>query len=111
LTIELINAYQGRSDRLISQETARRMFHTEMELDPHLLGFPMGQGLGAFVRGEGKTISFLHPGENDPGATSWLVAYPELGQGVVIMTNGAMGTMLAIEIMAALSAEYGWPVQ
>ncbi len=109
LTIELINAYQGESDRLISQETARRMFHAEVQLDPRILGFPMGQGLGAFVRGEGNAFSFLHPGENDPGATSWLAAYPELGQGVVIMTNGAMGNMLAMEIMAALSAEYGWP--
>jgi CubicO group peptidase (beta-lactamase class C family) len=105
-TAELINAYQGKSDRLIKQETARRMFHTEVELDPRILGFPMGQGLGAFVRGEGNTFSFLHPGDNYPGASSWLVAYPELGQGVVIMTNGAMGNMLAMEIMAALSAEY-----
>ena len=109
LTIELINAYQGKSDRLISKETARRMFQTEVQLDPRILGFPMGQGLGAFVRGEGKAFSFLHPGDNDPGASSWLIAYPELGQGVVIMTNGAMGNMLAMEIMTALSAEYGWP--
>ena len=109
LTIELIAAYQGESDRLISQETTRRMCHTEVELDPRLLGVPIGQGLGVFVRGEGKGMSFLHPGDNFPGASSWLIAYPELGQGVVIMTNGAMGNMLAMEIMAALSAEYGWP--
>jgi len=25
------------------------------------------------------------------------------------MTNGAMGNMLAMEIMASLSSEYGWP--
>ena len=110
-TIELMNAYQGKSGLLISQETARRMFHTEVQLDPRILGFPMGQGLGAFVRGEGKAFSFLHPGDNDPGASSWRIAYPELGQGVVIMTNGAMGNMLAMEIMAALSAEYGWPAE
>jgi CubicO group peptidase (beta-lactamase class C family) len=111
LTVELIDACQGRSVRLISQETARRMFHTEVELDPRILGFPMGQGLGAFVRGEGNAFSFLHPGDNDPGASSWLVAYPELGQGVVIMTNGAMGNMLAMEIMAAIAVEYGWPTE
>ena len=108
LAIELIGAYHGRSDRLISKETARRMFQAEVQLDPEILGVPIAQGLGAFVSGEGKEVSFLHPGDNYPGATSWLVAYPELSQGAVIMTNGAMGNLLAMEIIAALSAEYGW---
>jgi len=107
-TIELVDAYWGKSDRLMSQETARRMFHTEVQLDPRILGFPLGQGLGAFTSGEGQALSFLHPGDNYPGTSSWLVAYPELGQGVVVMTNGAMGNLLAMEIIAALSAEYGW---
>lgn len=108
LAVELIAAYQGKSDRLISRETARRFFHAEVALDPRILGFPLAQGLGAFVRGEGRAMAFLHPGDNFPGTSSWLFAYPELGEGVVIMTNGAMGNMLAMEIMAALSAEYGW---
>jgi CubicO group peptidase (beta-lactamase class C family) len=108
LTIDLIAAYQGKSSRVLSKETARRFFHAEVQLDPRMLGFPMAQGLGAFVRGEGKAMAFLHPGDNFPGASSWLVAYPELGAGVVIMTNGAMGNMLAMEIMAALSVEYEW---
>jgi len=69
----------------------------------------MGQGLDGFVSGEGDAFAFFHPGDNDPGATSWLVGYPQLGQGVVIMPNGAMGNMLAMEIMAPLSADCGLP--
>jgi CubicO group peptidase (beta-lactamase class C family) len=61
LAIELIDAYQGRSDRLISRETARRMVHPELQLDPRLLGMPLGQGLGVLVKGEGKGASFLRP--------------------------------------------------
>lgn len=111
LAIELINARQGRSARLISPETARRMLSVELQLDPALLGMPLGQGLGAFVGGEGRGSFFLHPGDNEPGATSWLVAYPELAQGVVIMTNGRLGNLLAMEIVTALAATYGWPVE
>jgi CubicO group peptidase (beta-lactamase class C family) len=110
-SIELIKACQGQSDRLISPETARRMLHPELQLDPRLLGMPLGQGLGAFVGGEGRGEFFLHPGDNFPGATSWLMAYPGLAQGGVIMTNGAMGNLLAMEIMKAMAAEYSWPVE
>jgi hypothetical protein len=87
------------------------MLSVERQLDPALLGRPLGQGLGAFVGGEGRGSFFLHPGDNEPGATSWLVAYPEPAQGVVIMTNGRLGNLLAMEIVTALAAEYGWPVE
>jgi len=33
---------------------------------------------------------------------------PELGKGTVIMTNGAMGEVLAMEILTAIMKEYGW---
>lgn len=109
LVIELIDAYDGVSNRLLARTPARLMMRTEVKLDPGPFGVAMAQGLGAFVRGEGDDLSFLHPGDNYPGATSWLVGFPALGQGAVIMTNGALGNMLAMEIMAALAAEYGWP--
>jgi hypothetical protein len=77
--------------------------------DPRIFGFPVSEGLGVFVSGSGKGLSFSHPGQNFPGTTSWLIAYPELGQGAVIMANGARGDMLTLEIIAALAAAYGWP--
>jgi CubicO group peptidase (beta-lactamase class C family) len=79
--IELMRAYQGKSDRILSRETVRLMFHKELDLDPRMFGFPLGEGLGVLLQGTGKDFSFLHPGSNDPGATSWLVGYPELGKG------------------------------
>jgi hypothetical protein len=37
-----------------------------------------------------------------------MLAYPERGQGVVIMTNGDNGEALYNEIKNGISAEYGW---
>ena len=107
LTIELIRAYQGRSSRIISQATARQMFRRE--LDINISGFTAGEGTGVILRGEGKNVSFLHPGGNAPGATSWLEGVPETGQGIIIMTNGAMGDVLSLEILYPLIEEYRWP--
>lgn len=108
-TIELIRAYKGESDRLLSQKMARQMLHKELDLDPSLLGMPLGEGLGVLLHGEGRNLSFLHPGDNFPGASCWLVGCPETGKGAVIMTNGAMGNLLAMEIVAAVADEYEWP--
>ena len=53
---------------------------------------------------------FTHPGHNDPGANCMFIASPETGCGAVIMTNGAQGLFLAIEIITAIVAEYDWPL-
>lgn len=107
LTMELMRAYQGRSHKIISQATARLMFHRE--LDTQISGFTLGEGVGAFLRGTGKDFSILHPGGNDPGATCWLEAVPETGQGIVIMSNGAMGDVLSLEILFPVIQEFRWP--
>ena len=105
----LLLAYNGRSGGLLAPATVRRMLEKQVDLDPSLFGFPVAEGLGVFVAGRGKGLSFSHPGQNYPGTTSWLLAYPELGQGAIIMTNGVKGDMLTLEIIAALAAAYGWP--
>jgi len=109
LTIELMNAYQGRPLRLLSQKTVRQMFRKDTDIDPKIFGFPVGQGLGVMLMGKGKDFSFAHPGANYPGTTCWLVGYPELGKGAIIMANGVNGDMLSLEILPAISNEYGWP--
>ncbi len=107
--IELMGAYQGKSHRVLSRGMARLMFQKELDLDPEILGFPMGEGLGVLLRGSGQDLSFLHPGDNFPGASCWLVGYPALGKGAVIMTNGAKGNLLAMELLASIGKEYHWP--
>ena len=108
-TCDLLLAYHGRGKGLLAPDTVRRMLHKEVDLDPAIFGFPVAEGLGVFVAGSGQGLSFSHPGQNYPGTTSWLLAYPELGQGAVIMANGLNGELLTLEIIAALSRVYGWP--
>lgn len=106
---EIIRAYRGESDRLLTQEMARAMLHPELDLDPSLLGMPIRQGLGVMLAPAGEPFWFGHPGDNFPGATSWVTAYPDLGVGIAVMTNGAMGNLLAMEILPAFVAEYVAP--
>jgi len=109
-TIELMQAYQGLSDRLLSKEMARQMFRKELDLDPRMFGIPLGEGLGVMLYGEGENFVFAHPGSNYPGMNCWLLGYPETGRGAVIMTNGVMGEVLAMEIIAAINREYNKPI-
>jgi CubicO group peptidase (beta-lactamase class C family) len=106
-TIELMRAYNGLSERLLSKEMARRMFTKVLDLDPAMFGIPLGEGLGVFLNGEEDNLVFAHPGSNSPGMNCWLFGYPRTGRGAVIMTNGAGGELLALEIISAVSREYG----
>jgi CubicO group peptidase (beta-lactamase class C family) len=109
LAIELMRAYHGRSDRLLSKEMARRMFTKAVDLDPAFFGGQaISEGLGVMQAGEGDHFVFLHPGSNLPGSNCWLLGYPETGKGIVVMTNGAQGEILAMEIIAAVNREYGY---
>jgi CubicO group peptidase (beta-lactamase class C family) len=106
---EIVRAYRGESDLLLSREMARLMLRPELDLDPALLGMPLREGLGVMLSPEGEPFWFGHPGDNYPGASCWTTAYPDLGVGIVIMTNGAMGNLLVQEILPAFVAEYVSP--
>ncbi|NIM18374.1 MAG: serine hydrolase [Candidatus Aminicenantes bacterium] len=109
-TIELMRGYRGRSQRLLSAKTLQKMLSVQFNHDPRKLFGITSQGLGVFLVGEGQTMYFLHPGQNNPGATCMLIASPATGKGAVIMTNGEQGMLLSFEILAAIMHEYGWPV-
>jgi len=103
---ELMKAYKGSSSLLLSKETAHQMFSKELDLDPKLLGVPLSEGLGVLLFGEGEGLVFAHPGSNFPGMNCWVLGYPETGRGIVTMTNGAQGEILAMEIISAFNSEY-----
>jgi len=104
--LEMILSYQGKSDRILSQRTAQQLFHKECDIDQKAIPLPFYEGLGVFLMGEGKDLVFTHPGENYPGFICWPMGWPERGTAAVIMTNGAQGYMLAMEIAAAFHLEY-----
>jgi hypothetical protein len=108
IVCELMLAAAGRSDTMLSQESARAMFRTEAELNPAEFEGISGQGLGVFLFSKGQQQYFLHHGHNSPGANCVLIGSQTTGQGAVIMTNGMRGIPLSYQIVSSISKEYGW---
>jgi CubicO group peptidase (beta-lactamase class C family) len=107
--IALMQAYRGQSTGILTSALAHQMFEQQRWVeDLSAFGFPFGQGLGAFIVGEGKGKIIFHPGGNDPGASCLLCILPETGQGAAIMTNGLQGLYLTLEILTAIAQEYHW---
>ena len=97
-TIGLMNSYNGQPGGVLSQDMAREMLTPQID----------SRGLGPVILDEGGDLFyFLHPGANE-GYRNYLFAYPERGQGAVIMTNSDNGEALYDEIKRSLSIEYGW---
>jgi CubicO group peptidase (beta-lactamase class C family) len=110
-TIELMKAYIGESNKLFSKKTAQEMLKVSRIIEPEeYYGLEnMSYGYGAFLVGEYDTFCFMHPGSNNPGTSSMLIANPIAGKGAVIMTNGAQGLLLNNQLVAAISLVYNWP--
>jgi CubicO group peptidase (beta-lactamase class C family) len=97
--IELQLAAQGRSNKLISSKMANQMLTPQVQDDI---------GLGIFVSGSGDAAMFGHGGSNE-GFRCDLLAFRNLGCGVVVMTNSDSGDDLIPEIRRTISEVYGWP--
>jgi CubicO group peptidase (beta-lactamase class C family) len=96
--IEVEKAYGGQSE-LLSRSLAREMLNYHSD-EIYGLGFALGQ--------RGRAMRFWHSGRNG-GYQSLFEAYPEVGQGSAVMTDGAGGLGLILEIQRAIAEEYGWP--
>jgi len=67
-----------------------------------------GWGLGFEVHPTPADRAFAHGGSNE-GYENFLIAYTGSGDGVAVMTNGAQGAELGMEITRSVAAAYGWP--
>ncbi|HLP74428.1 MAG TPA: serine hydrolase domain-containing protein [Bacteroidales bacterium] len=105
---EIIKAYKGENSELIHSEYARQLLSKQLELDPKMFGFPVSEGLGVMLIEKGDNLLFTHPGSNLPGTNCWLIASLKSGEGAIVMTNGEQGELLGIEIITAVSKEFGW---
>jgi CubicO group peptidase (beta-lactamase class C family) len=106
--LELMNAYNVRTERVLSTHMIKKMLTSEASLNPtEFMGFT-GQGLGIFLIEKEQETFFAHPGVNMPGATCHMIGCAEAGQGAVIMTNGINGFLLSLEILFSIAQEYEW---
>ncbi|HEX6314932.1 MAG TPA: serine hydrolase domain-containing protein [Gemmatimonadaceae bacterium] len=98
LAIELQQALQGRSTRVLSLASAREMIT------------PVGMGdfaVGFGLRKLGEGWYFGHGGSNW-GFQCDLVAHVRKGYGVAIMTNADSGGVVVNEIRNRVAAAYNW---
>ena len=98
MVIEVVRAWNGDSDTLISPALAHEFLTPQVD----------DEGLGIHVSGDGPTLQARHSG-GMPGFICNLVFYPNTGQGAVIMASSGRGMRLQQELMAAIAQEYDWP--
>lgn len=97
--IAIMESSRGRPSSLLRRESALAMMAPPFE---------GAAGLGVGVHGQGASLYFDHSGWTS-GYRSYLVAFPPLGDGIVVMTNGNGGDLLIKEIVRAAAKAYGWP--
>jgi CubicO group peptidase (beta-lactamase class C family) len=96
--IAIAAARAGQPGAILSRATATAMLTVQKK--------PFG--LGPQLWGEGVAFNFGHDGV-DEGFITALVYFPATGKGAAVMTNGARGGSLGLEILEAIAADYGWP--
>lgn len=96
LMIDVQASAAGKKGHSLSPAMAREM------LTP-ILG---NWGLGPMVYSDGSR-RFGHDGLNE-GFQSFMIAYVDKGEGVVVLTNGGQGRRLIDEVVRAIATDYGW---
>ena len=99
LSLELERAYRGESGALLASATARAMM-TQQNGGPF--------GLGAAVAGNGASRVLMKRGQNI-GYQSYMLLFPETGQGIVVLTGSDNGTTLATALIRRAAVAYQWP--
>ncbi len=97
--MNITNSYQGKKG-ILSKASARKML-------AHYKNTPFG--LGVKVYNQGNKLYFSKGGHN-LGYYSFLVMFPNKGQGLVIMTNSENGFGLINQFNAVVAKRYHWPI-
>ncbi len=99
LLVSLAQTLKGTSTPLLSKDTVQTM----------LVRQPPGlYGLGAAVSGDGEALVLMKRGQNI-GYQTFLLLFPLLGKGMVVMTNSDNGTTLANALVRRAGQIYHWP--
>ena len=99
MTAEMIQAYHGDSAYL----------HPVLGQEMMTGVSPSDHGLGPRLEGRGESFIFHHGGSNN-SYRAWMEGHLATGNGLVILTNGANGADLAVEIRNAMNDVMGWTV-
>lgn len=97
ILIDVMRSYTGRTGVVLDRATASRL------LDPNFAA-----GFGVNREGIMGAIAIGHGGANE-GYRCEFAAVPDLGDGVIVMTNSDAGGELASSAIDALAHELAWP--
>ncbi|MFW9826342.1 MAG: serine hydrolase domain-containing protein [Candidatus Thorarchaeota archaeon] len=104
--LELMKAYQGKSNRILSSALVKNMLTPIVTLNPVQFFGLTGQGFGIFLIEKEKTLNFINTGQNLPGMNSVIKGNPLNGHGVAIMSNGRRGDILNLEVNISIDKLY-----
>jgi CubicO group peptidase (beta-lactamase class C family) len=99
LVIEIDRAAHGERSLMLGTRTAGEML-VKQNHGPY--------GLGLRIAGSGEVFAIEKRGQ-DPGYQSYLLMFPQTGQGIVAMTNSDNGTTLISALIRRAAEAYGWP--
>lgn len=100
--IEIQLAYEGKSQKVLSQNMVKQMLTKQAD------GLDGPIGLGPFVHEAESSRYFEHDGGDD-GFVCKFVGYLDRGQGAIVMTNSDTGGRLVREVLNAIAEVYEWP--
>jgi CubicO group peptidase (beta-lactamase class C family) len=100
LLIAIAGSYRGKRNALLGDTMARSMLARQN-------GGPYG--LGGAVSGSGRDLVLMKRGQNI-GYQSYMLVFPNAGQGIVVMTNSDTGTTLATALVRRAAQVYRWPM-
>lgn len=100
LLIAIAGSYRGKSNALLGETLACTML-TRQNGGPY--------GLGGAVSGSGRDLVLMKRGQNI-GYQSYMLVFPNAGQGIVVMTNSDNGTTLTTALVRRAVQVYRWPM-
>jgi CubicO group peptidase (beta-lactamase class C family) len=99
LLILIGRAWRGESQLFLAPQTVREML-TPQKPGPYGLGAAIGEGDGV--------LTVMKRGQNS-GFQSYLILLPAEGKGMVVMTNGDNGSILAEALIRRAAQLFDWP--
>jgi CubicO group peptidase (beta-lactamase class C family) len=98
--LEITNAWSGGENKLFSKSIATEMLTVQKA--PY--------GLGVELAGTGQNLEFSHGGSNS-GFRAFVVMFPAVGKGAVIMANGDRADFIIGNLITSIATEYHWPAR
>jgi CubicO group peptidase (beta-lactamase class C family) len=98
--LEITKDWTGNGSKLFSKPIATEMLTVQKA--PY--------GLGVELAGTAQSLEFSHGGSNS-GFRAFVVMFPTVGKGAVIMANGDRADFIIGSLITSIASEYHWPAR